>query len=154
MINVNPPVDLYLNFEKSSWKTQVRWTGFLTCKNQFRNWFLQATQAVKIKFEIDYRTWFLQLDFSKIKYRWIRRQWTRFKNLLRKIGNHFLAFNMKNPRISTGIYWDRFNLSKKLKKKSLGWSSMSREVGESVVQVRLTDLDNRSTHSWTVDNTP
>ena len=32
-----PPVDLYLNFEKSSWKNQVRRTGFLACKNQFRN---------------------------------------------------------------------------------------------------------------------
>ena len=37
-----PPVDLYLNFEKSSWKNQVRQTGFLS-----------ATQAVKIMFEID-----------------------------------------------------------------------------------------------------
>ena len=32
-----PPVDLYLNFEKSSWKNQVQRTGFLACKNQFRN---------------------------------------------------------------------------------------------------------------------
>ena len=45
------PVDLYLI--KSSCKNQFQWTGFLACKNQFRNWFLQATQAVKIKFEID-----------------------------------------------------------------------------------------------------
>ena len=37
-----PPVDPYLNFEKSSWKNQVR-----------RTVFLQATQAVKFKFEID-----------------------------------------------------------------------------------------------------
>ena len=36
------PVDLYLNFKKSRWKPQVRPTGFL-----------QATQAVKIQFEID-----------------------------------------------------------------------------------------------------
>ena len=43
-----PPVDLYLNFEKSS---STNWD--LTCKNQFRNWFLQATQAVKIKFKLD-----------------------------------------------------------------------------------------------------
>ena len=48
-----PPVDLYLSFEKSSWKNQVRWTGFLAFKNQFRNWFFQTTQAVKIKFKID-----------------------------------------------------------------------------------------------------
>ena len=34
-------------------KNQVRRTVFLTCKNQFRNWFLQATQVVKFKFEID-----------------------------------------------------------------------------------------------------
>ena len=38
-----PPVDLNLISEKSSLKNQVRWTGFLTCKNQFRTWFLQAT---------------------------------------------------------------------------------------------------------------
>ena len=31
------PVDLYLNFEKTSWKNQVAQTGFLTCKNQFQN---------------------------------------------------------------------------------------------------------------------
>ena len=29
--------DLYLNFEKSSWKNQVQRTGFLACKNQFQN---------------------------------------------------------------------------------------------------------------------
>ena len=39
------PIYLYLIFEKSSLKN--RRTGFLTCKNQFWNWFLQATQAVK-----------------------------------------------------------------------------------------------------------
>ena len=41
---------------QSSLKNQVRRTGFLTCKNQFQNLFLQATQstqAVKIQFEID-----------------------------------------------------------------------------------------------------
>ena len=48
-----PPVDLYLNFEKSKWKTQVQQTGFLACKNQFWNRFLQPTQAVKIQLEID-----------------------------------------------------------------------------------------------------
>ena len=42
-----------IKFEKSSSRNQVRRTGFLTCKNQFRNRFLQATQAVKIQFEID-----------------------------------------------------------------------------------------------------
>ena len=35
-----PPVDLYLNIEKSKWKIQVWQTEFLACKNQFRNWFL------------------------------------------------------------------------------------------------------------------
>ena len=48
-----PSVDLYLNFEKSSWKTTVQQTGFLAGKNQYRNWFYQATQAVKIQFEVD-----------------------------------------------------------------------------------------------------
>ena len=37
------PIHLYLIFEKSSLKNQVRRTGFLICKNQFRNWFFQAT---------------------------------------------------------------------------------------------------------------
>ena len=41
----------YLNFEKSSWKIQLQQTGFLVCKNPFWNWFLQATHAVKIKFD-------------------------------------------------------------------------------------------------------
>ena len=49
----NSPIYLCLIFEKSSLKNQVQGTEFLTCKNQFRNWFLQATQAVKIKSEID-----------------------------------------------------------------------------------------------------
>ena len=48
-----PLVDVYLIFEKSSCKNQVQQTGFLVCKNQFQNWFLQAIQAVKIKFELD-----------------------------------------------------------------------------------------------------
>ena len=39
-------------FEKSSWKNQVQRTGFLASKNQFRNWFLQATSAVKIKLKL------------------------------------------------------------------------------------------------------
>ena len=47
------PIHLYLIFEKSSLKNQVRRTGFLTCKNPFWNRFLQATQAVKIQFEIN-----------------------------------------------------------------------------------------------------
>ena len=46
--SILPPVDLYLIFEKSSWKNQVRQIGFLVyfeldftacgaCTNQFRN---------------------------------------------------------------------------------------------------------------------
>ena len=70
------PIHLYLIFEKSSLKNQVRRTGFLTCKNQFQNWFLQVKNLVR-------RTWFFKLDFSKIKYRWIGRQkeyLLKFKN--------------------------------------------------------------------------
>ena len=52
-MNIKRPVNLYLNFDKSSWKNQFQKTGFLACKNQFRNWFVQATQTIKIKFEID-----------------------------------------------------------------------------------------------------
>ena len=48
-----PPVDLYLISEKSSLKNQVQRTEFLTSKKQFQNWFLHATQAVKIQLEID-----------------------------------------------------------------------------------------------------
>ena len=67
--NYSPPVDLYLNFEKSSWKNQVRRTGFLACKNQFRNLFLQATQAVKIQFEIPrLKIQFVKLDFSELNF--------------------------------------------------------------------------------------
>ena len=36
-ISGSPPVDLYLDFEKSSWKNQVQRTGFLACRNQFQN---------------------------------------------------------------------------------------------------------------------
>ena len=46
------PIHLYLVFEKSSLKKQIRQNGFLACKNLFRNWFLKATQAVKIQFKI------------------------------------------------------------------------------------------------------
>ena len=42
-------------------------TACVTCKNQFRNWFLQVKNPV-------HRTWFFKLDFSKIKYRWIGRE--------------------------------------------------------------------------------
>ena len=48
-----PLIHLLLIFEESRLKNQVRQTGFLTCKNQFRNWFLQATQTVKIQFVIN-----------------------------------------------------------------------------------------------------
>ena len=37
-------------------------TACVACKNQFRNWFLLAKNPFR-------RIWFLQLDFSKIKYR-------------------------------------------------------------------------------------
>jgi hypothetical protein len=54
------------NFKtESSCKDQVRRTGFLASKNSFRNWLLQATQAVKIKFEIDKKSSLLNLIFSK-----------------------------------------------------------------------------------------
>ena len=48
---VCPPVDLCFNFEKSSWKNQFRWTGFLGSKNQVRN-------RLKIQF--------VELNFSKL----------------------------------------------------------------------------------------
>ena len=42
-----PPIDLYSNFEKSSWQNRFRQTGFLACKNQFRNGFLLAKNPVR-----------------------------------------------------------------------------------------------------------
>ena len=52
--------------------TVVRWTGFLAFKNQFRNWFLQASQEIKIQFEIinalSVCTWFLKNQVWKIKF--------------------------------------------------------------------------------------
>ena len=52
--------------KKSSWKTQVPWTGFLAFKNQFGNWFLQATQAVKNPVWKRLKIQFVKLDFSKL----------------------------------------------------------------------------------------
>ena len=45
------PVDLHLIFEKLNSKNHVGQIGFLACKNQFRNLFLLATKAGKIKFK-------------------------------------------------------------------------------------------------------
>ena len=59
-----PPVDLYLNFEISSWKTQVPRTGFLACKNQFEIDFC-SKNPVRNRLKIQ----FVELDFSEIKYR-------------------------------------------------------------------------------------
>ena len=50
------PVDLYLNFEKSSLKNQVQVTGFLV---YFELDFCRLQMAVKMKFEIDF-------DFSNL----------------------------------------------------------------------------------------
>ena len=45
-VDYRRPIHLYLIFEKSSWKNQVRRTGFslpvYPAKNQFWNWFLQV----------------------------------------------------------------------------------------------------------------
>ena len=56
-----PPVDLYLNFEKSSWKNPVQksiskfiFAGYTGSKNPVQN-------RLKIQF--------VELDFSEIKYR-------------------------------------------------------------------------------------
>ena len=40
----------YLIYENSSCKNQVQQTGLLGSKTEFQNLFLQATQAVKLKF--------------------------------------------------------------------------------------------------------
>ena len=42
-----------LDFWKIEFKKSVWQTGFFTCQNQFLKWFLLATQAVKIQFEIE-----------------------------------------------------------------------------------------------------
>ena len=51
-------------FDELDFQSISNWifTACVACKNQFWNWFLQAENPVC-------RTWFLQLDFSKIKYR-------------------------------------------------------------------------------------
>jgi hypothetical protein len=55
-----------IKLEKSSWKNQVE-TGFLACKNQFRNFFFADYTGSKIKFKIPrLKIQFLKLDFSKL----------------------------------------------------------------------------------------
>ena len=53
-----------IQFDKLDFKSISNWifTACAACKNPFQNWFLQAKNPVC-------RTWFLQLDFSEIKYR-------------------------------------------------------------------------------------
>ena len=58
-----PPIDLYLIFEKSSLKNQVGRSWFFCL---FRTWILQATQAVKIKFEIDKKSSSSNLIFQTL----------------------------------------------------------------------------------------
>ena len=70
-----PFVDLHLIFEISSFYKLDFWTWFVVYI--FRTGFLKATQAVKIKFEIDKKSsskiqsknQFCELDISKIKCR-------------------------------------------------------------------------------------
>ena len=69
-------LDTWIKLEKSSsmnWIFSLFRTGFLlpvhvkwACKNQFQNWFLQVKNPV-------YWTGFFKPDFSRIKYRWIKR---------------------------------------------------------------------------------
>ena len=68
-IGGKPPVDLYLISEKSIWKSQVWWTGFLV---YFKLDFYCLCSLQKSISKLDFavcRTWFLQLEFSKFKYR-------------------------------------------------------------------------------------
>jgi len=60
------PIDLYLIFEKSSCKNQVRQTVFLASKNQFRNWFLAGYTGSKNSFQNRLKIQFAELDFSKL----------------------------------------------------------------------------------------
>ena len=63
-----PPVDLYLIFEKSSWKNQVRQTGFLVYF-ELDFYCLCSLQKSIINFEIDFcrlKIQFVELDFSNL----------------------------------------------------------------------------------------
>ena len=59
-----PPVDLYLNFEKSSLKNQVRRTGFFFSKLIFAG-STGSKNQVRNRLKIQ----FVELDFSETKYR-------------------------------------------------------------------------------------
>ena len=52
-------------------KNQVQRTGFLTCKNQFWNWPFEGYTGSKNPVRNRLKIQFVELDFSKIKYRWI-----------------------------------------------------------------------------------
>ena len=81
-VNIKRPIHLYLIFEKSSWKNQVRRTGFLV---YFKLDFYSLCSLQKSISKLIFagytgsknpvrRTWFFQLNFSKIKCRWIGRK--------------------------------------------------------------------------------
>ena len=55
-----PPIDLYLNIEKSNWKTHVQRTGFLACKEATQYTGSKNSVGNKIKIQ------FVELDFSKL----------------------------------------------------------------------------------------
>ena len=62
----NPPVDLYLNFEKSSWKNQFWQTGFLACKNSISKIIFEGYTGSKNQVWNRLKIKFVELDFSKL----------------------------------------------------------------------------------------
>ena len=91
-------------------------TACVACKNQFRNWFLQAKNPVCW-------TWFLQLDFSKIKYRstggktpqllckkYIYLHLFHFRMLTRPLLIAIRGWIEIDSQIQTGSYWATLNL--------------------------------------------
>ena len=79
-LTINPPVDLYLIFEKSSWKNQVRWTGFLAYKNQSLNWkkercyIWQATYKLHRCFHSSGNLWFMGTKGTQV----CQRNWKEY----------------------------------------------------------------------------
>ena len=92
------PSLLYIFKKKSSWKNQVRQTGFLVCyeldfyclcslQKSIWNWFLPVKNP-------DSRIWFLKIDPSKIKY----------KITSNVINQSSLAWIHQNPQFQNNLH--------------------------------------------------
>ena len=64
-----PPVDLYLIFEKTSFKNQVLQTGLLACKKSISKLIFAGYTGSKNQVQNRLKIKFVELDFSKSMYR-------------------------------------------------------------------------------------